>query len=344
MTLTAFDRIPIVDIGPLMYGPSEAHSLIARQLREAASQVGFLHVTGCAPPVGVFERMLAATKAFFALPEAEKLQSYIGLSSCHRGYVPEGEETFAGGTPDRKEAFDLSLDLPADDPDHVAGVPMLGPNTWPDVPGFREAVTAYYEHTMAVGRALFRGFALALGEDGGFFEPYLAKPASQLRLLHYPADAEASDRPGIGAHTDYECFTLLRPTGPGLEVLNGSGVWVDAPPLPGAYVVNIGDLLQLWSNGEFAATTHRVRAVTSERWSFPLFCTVDHHTRVEPLPQFVRPGRSPVPGVVAGEHLFAQTAQTFRYLRRRLDDGTLTLPAEARPLASFGRQEISSTA
>ncbi|HEY6797769.1 MAG TPA: 2-oxoglutarate and iron-dependent oxygenase domain-containing protein [Kineosporiaceae bacterium] len=317
MTLTAFDRIPIVDIGPLLYGPREAHPVIADQLREAATEIGFLHVTGCAPPVGVFDRMLAATKKFFDLPEAVKLRSYIGLSTCHRGYVPESEEVLAGGTPDRKEAFDVSVDLPADDPDHLVGVPVLGPNTWPDVPGFREAVTAYYDHTITVARAMFRGFALALGEESDFFEPYLTKPPSQLRLLHYPADPDTADRPGNSAHTDDECFTLLRSTGPGLEVLDARGVWVDAPPVPGAYAVTIGDLLQRWSNGEFIATTHRVRAFTTEHWAFPLFCTVDYHTQVEPLTRFVAPDRQQLPGVVAGEHLFARTAQTFRYLRRR---------------------------
>ena len=85
---------------------------------------------------------------------------------------------------------------------------------------------------------------------------------------------------------------------------------MEAPPLPCAYMVNIGDRLQRWSNGEFVATTHRVRAVTRECWSFALFCTVGHHTWVEPLPHFAGPGRSLMPGVVAGEHLFAQTART----------------------------------
>ena len=95
-----------------------------------------------------------------------------------------------------------------------------------------------------------------------------------------PAAGEAM---GIGSHTDYECLTLLYSTAPGLEVLNSAGVWVDAPPLPGALVVNIGDMMEIWTNGEFVATSHRVRPVKQERFSFPLFFAVDYDTEVKPL-------------------------------------------------------------
>jgi isopenicillin N synthase-like dioxygenase len=254
--------------------------------------------------------------------------------------VPVGEEGLYGDKTDLKEAFDTALDLPADDPDHLAGNPMLGPNVWPDLPGFAGAVTDYYQAILGVGRDLLGAFAIALGEDPDTFTRFATKTPSQLRLIYYPHNPDAQDSIGIGAHTDYECFTLLKPTAPGLEVLNGAGEWIDVPPVPGAFVVNIGDLLELWTNGAFVATSHRVRKVAEERYSFPLFFNVDYHTEVKPLPQFDSPGAQSRPTLRAGEHLFAQTAQTFAYLRRRIESGELQLPDGSLELGQFGRKSL----
>ncbi|MDT5336602.1 MAG: hypothetical protein QOD90_2107, partial [Mycobacterium sp.] len=249
----------------------------------------------------------------------------------------EGVES---GVPDLKEAFDTALDLPADDPDYLAGNPMLGPNTWPDLPGFAAAVTDYYEAVLEVGQLLLRAFAVALGEDPDVFSRHATKTPSQLRLVHYPYNPDARDGLGIGAHTDYECFTLLKPTAPGLEVLNGAGEWIDVPPVPGTFVVNIGDLLELWTNGTFVATSHRVRRVVEERYSFPLFFNVDYDTEVRPLPQFTSPDAVQRQALRAGEHLFAQTAQSFAYLRNRIASGELVLPEGSLGLNQFGQQAL----
>jgi len=333
-----FTQVPVVDVSGLR-SPDAAHRHeVVDQLGQAGREVGFCYVTGTAVAPALFDALLDATRRFFVLPMAEKMRHYIGNSTCHRGYVPEGEEVFSGGTHDRKEAFDTGLELPADDPDHLAGNPMLGPNQWPDQPGFAAAVTAYYQAVLALGRLLLSGFALALGEDPEQFQRVVTKPPSQLRLIHYPYQPDAVDAQGIGAHTDYECFTLLRPTAPGLEVLNGAGEWIDVPPLPDAFVVNVGDMLETWTNGEFVATTHRVRRVREERYSFPLFFCVDYQTPIAPLPRFVRPDRPARPGFVAGEHLFAQTAQSFGYLKRRLASGDLALPDGSLALSSFGQE------
>jgi len=277
-TISSFREIPVVDVSSLVSGPPETWGPTVHLLGQAAREVGFLYVTGHGVPQKLFDDLLDAAKRFFALPMEKKMAVYIGNSRNHRGYVPIGEEVFYGGTVDLKEAFDLSMDLP-DDPDYLAGNPLIGPNQWPDLPGFAEAVDAYYRATLDFGRVLLRGFALAMGERADAFDAWVRKPPSQLRLIHYPYNPGAKDAQGIGAHTDYECFTLLYPTAPGLEVLNGAGEWIDAPPLPGAYVVNIGDMMELLTNGEFVATSHRVRKVKEERYSFPLFFSFDYHTR-----------------------------------------------------------------
>jgi isopenicillin N synthase-like dioxygenase len=330
--------LPVVDVSALFGEDPAAIAATAAEMGKAARACGFLYVTGHQQPPTLFDDILDTAKRFFAQPTADKMRVYIGNSRNHRGYVPEGEEVFAGGTHDVKEAFDSSRDLPADDPDYLAGNPLLGPNQWPDLAGFKDAVSRYYQATFELGRVLLRGFARALGEPADFFMPYLKRPPSQLRLIHYPYDTDPTDRPGVGAHTDYEFFTMLRATAPGLEVLNEQGAWVDAPPLPDAYAVNIGDMLELWTNGEFAATSHRVRKVREERYSFPLFFAVDYHTRVAPIPRLVQPGSPARRPLVAGEHLFAQTARTFRYLRKRLEAGELVLPEASLGLSSFGHE------
>ncbi len=341
---TSFTSVPIVEIGGLRSPDRAQREEVAAEIGKAAREVGFFYISGAGIDDGLFERMLAATKEFFALPVEEKMRSYIGLSKCHRGYVPSGEEGLATGMPEMKEAFDTALDLPADDPDYLAGNPMLGPNVWPDLPGFADAVTAYYDAVLDVGNRLLWAFAVALGEDPDTFSQHATKTPSQLRLIHYPFDPDVVDGEGIGAHTDYECFTLLKPTAPGLEVMNGAGEWIDVPPVPGTFVVNIGDLLELWTNGEFVATSHRVRKVAEERYSFPLFFNVDYDTQVKPLPQFVSRGSKVRPTLRAGEHLFAQTAQTFAYLRNRVDSGDLVLPDGSLGVGQFGQEALQKRA
>jgi isopenicillin N synthase-like dioxygenase len=325
-----FTAVPVVDIAALGGGDASAEAAAVAAVGHAASGVGFLHVTGHGIAPAVIERLQSAAKAFFALPLEARMACYIGNSPNHRGYVPEGEEALGEGKRDRKEAFDLALDLsPAETP---AGHPMLGPNQWPDLAGFREDVMAYYAAVFAVGRRLLRGFALALGQPGDSLDHLVTTPPSQLRLIHYPHDAAAADAPGIGAHTDYECFTLLLATGPGLEVMNQAGDWIDAPPVPGALVVNIGDMMEYWSGGRFVATSHRVRKVAEERWSFPLFFALDYDVELRPQ------GQRDAPPIRTGEHLYAQTVQTFRYLKERAAAGLVALPGDARPVSSFGQE------
>jgi isopenicillin N synthase-like dioxygenase len=333
-----FSSIPVVDISKLHNGTRAEQQQVADELGKAARNVGFVYITGGGIDEALFDGVLDAAKRFFALSHEDKMKVYIGNSKCHRGYVPEGEEVFSSGSKDKKEAYDLSIDLPANDPDYVAGNPLLGPNQWPNLPGFAEAVDDYYTAVFKLGHVLLRGFAMAIGEEPEYFDRYVTKPPSQLRLIHYPFDSSAEDRPGIGAHTDYECFTLLRSTAPGLEVMNGAGEWIDAPPMPGAYVVNIGDLMEVWTNGEFPATSHRVRKVSEERYSFPLFFNADYDTLVAPLPKFATGEISTLKPVKAGDHLFAQTMQSFTYLKERRARGEIVLPEGSAPLSSFGQE------
>lgn len=329
-----FSEIPVVDISGLYSAQLSERQQVADHIARAASDVGFLYISGHGLPAQLTERLIARSQAFFAQSMSEKMRWYIGHSCNHSGYVPEGEEQFYGGKIDHKEAYDVNFDLQ----DLSLQRPMLGPTQWPDMDGFKDDVKAYYDAALNLGRLLFRGFALALGLDEHTFDDKLRNPPNQLRLIHYPFNPDAQDREGIGAHTDYECFTLLLPTADGLEVLNGQGEWINAPVIPGCFVVNIGDMMEILSNGRFIATSHRVRKVQQERYSFPLFCTCDYDTVIEPL---VAPAPGVSPGqyqpLSCGDHLYAQTIQTFSYLKKRLQSGDIQLPQAAHAVASFGK-------
>jgi len=339
----AFDRLPVVDVAALFSTAAAERRSVGRELDRAARTAGFLYVTGHGIAPERFVQLQAAAAEFFAQPDDVKMRHYIGNSRNHRGYVPPGEEVFYGKSKDLKEAYDLALDLPPDDADYLAGNRLLGPNVWPpEVPSFQPQISAYYDAALVFGRTLVRGFALGLGLDERHFDALVTKPPTQLRLVHYPPNLDVtSDSTGIGAHTDYECFTILHTTAPGLEVLNARGEWIDAPPVAGALVVNIGDLFEALTNGAWPSTTHRVRKVTVERYSFPLFFNLDYATRITALPGFLEVGQPPrYPELVAGEHLLAQTIQSFSYLQRELAAGKVALPERTLAPSSFGHASV----
>ena len=294
---SAFTELPTIDVSGLTSADIASRQAVADAIGNASREVGFFYITGHGVAPELIDGVRAAAKSLFALPMAEKMAYYIGHSRSHKGYVPEGEEIYGSGRPDHKEAFDIGFQAPDDHPFVLANTPLIGANEWPELAEFKSRVMAYYDAVFALGHRLFDAFALALGLPEGYFKSMVTCPPSKLRLIHYPFDASAEDVPGIGAHTDYECFTLLLADQPGLEVLNEERVWIDAPPQRGpageeAFVINIGDMLEVLSAGAFVATAHRVRKVPQERYSFPLFFACDYHTLIRPLPHFLSAGEA----------------------------------------------------
>lgn len=328
--MTETTVLPLVDITLLGSARLEDRLAVARALDQACAEAGFLYIKGAQLDPAVFERLLARAKAYFAQSRETKMQSYIGLSENHSGYVPVGEERFATATEDLKEAYDVNCDYRQSS----GRRPLLGPNIWPAMPGFREDAQACYTHVTGIGRQLFGAFALALGLAEDHFDAIAINPPSQLRVIHYPHDPGVRDRPGIGSHTDYECFTLLHATAPGLQIVDRSGAWMDVPLIDNTLIMNIGDMMEILSNGRYVATRHRVKKVAQERYSFALFHSLDYDQVIAPIVRGEAPRYQPLMG---GEHLFNQTAQTFAYLKRRIASGELVLN-EAVPLDSFGRR------
>jgi isopenicillin N synthase-like dioxygenase len=324
--------IPVVDISPLDARDPAARRRAANALGDAAEGVGFVYVVGHGIAPGLIARVLDRADAFFSLPEVEKACCHVKHSAHHRGYVPVTETGLysdeQGGR--HYEAFDLAADLAPDDPDIGPDKPLLGPNVWPRVNGFRTTLTEYYGAMETLGHLMCRGFERHLGLEPGYLGHFMRKPTSQLRLLHYlPNSAPGNEQSmNMGAHTDYECFTILHQTRPGLQVLTVDDEWLNADPVEGSFVINIGDMLEAWTNGRYRSTLHRVVNHGEERYSVPFFVAADYDARVGPLEPFLSHGAPPrYPTFTAGHHLLGNMLRDFGYLRERYERGELSLPS-----------------
>ncbi len=285
-------EIPIIDIGALARDDNDARRRVAREITEACESAGFLYIVGHGVPDEVIAGVFGHAKTFFALPEEEKLAIGLANSTCFRGYLPLDSQGKDSSRRYYLEAFQMQDELPADDPDALAGRPLFGPNQWPaKLPGFRAGMNDYFARMRALSDRLLRAFALGLDLEEDFFLSYHAKPLEQLRLLHYPPQPAEHDANVIGSreHCDTGAFTiLLQDQVGGLEVETAAGEWVLATPVEGAFVVNIGDMMQTWTNGRFASTRHRViNRSGGERYSVPFFVNPDFDAVVEPLPAFM---------------------------------------------------------
>ena len=197
--------------------------------------------------------------------------------------------------PDMKEAFNVGLDLSPDDPEILAGKPFRALNAWPDLAGFRDTMLAYFDACTKLGLSLHRAFSADLGVPLDYFEDKFDRSTAIVRLLHYPAAKEA-DQVGAGAHTDYGNITLLATDDVGgLEVRDRSGAWIEAPPMPGAFVVNIGDCLMRWTNDVYVSTPHRVfNRSGRERYSIAFFFDPNPEAAVVAIPSCVRRREPPI--------------------------------------------------
>lgn len=326
---------PLISVADLRSKDRKKRHLLADVIGRAASEVGFFRICDHGIDLSLIEATYEAAQRFFALSEDKKERYYIGKSSNHRGYVPFTEKgDYSDEVHRNYEAFDLGLDTGEDDVDYLAGRRLLGPNVWPDVPGFRQTISSYLAQVSRLGLCLCSVLETYLELPEGAITSQMSKPISQLRLLHYVRSRAAIDRRSVnmGAHTDYECLTLLHTRNEGLQVLTPCDRWVDVPVDPNALVVNIGDMLEAWTNGLLRSTMHRVLNLKPERFSLPYFVAANHDAMIEPFPELVSPAR-PIryDPFVAGAHLERMLQRDFPYLRRQLspiEDGSITNPFE----------------
>lgn len=311
-----FDSIPVIDVAPLLDGSDKMG--VARQIRWALSNAGFMYVKNHGIEQSFVDEVFDITRAFFNLPMADKMALHVSKSDVAlRGYIePFGENTDPGKTRDLKECFDIGPERAA-----LQG-PFFGPNQWPAaMPDFQRLVYVYHEKMVTLSKQLLRGIALSLDLPETHFEAIMADPISIQRLLHYPPQNGIADKDiiGIGAHTDYGNLTILAQDDVGgLQVMNRDGNWVDGTPIRGAFVINIGDLIQKLTNDIYLANMHRVINTSGrERYSIPFFIDADFDAVIAPLPSCVsaaNPQR--YQPVTCGAHKFGRFVASYAHLQK----------------------------
>ena len=323
--------LPIIDITPLRSGASAG--AVAGQIEAACRDSGFFYVTGHGVPDQLVDRLDRASRAFFRLPEPEKMEIEMTRGGrAWRGFFPVGAE-LTSGRPDLKEGLYFGTELPDDDPRVRAGLPLHGRNLFPDqVPELRTAVLEYLDVLTGVAQATLRGVALSLGLDAEYFaSSYTAHPTVLFRVFHYPPAPADDDGWGVGEHTDYGLLTLLAQDDNGGLSVRTPGGWVDAPPVPGTFVCNIGDMLDRMTGGWYRSNPHRVRNVSGrDRLSYPFFFDPDFTAEVPPLPGAARTdatGQARWDGQdlqaftgTYGDYLLGKVGKVFPQLRYAIED------------------------
>jgi isopenicillin N synthase-like dioxygenase len=259
---------------------------VAAEIGRACREYGFFYVVGHGLDPKLGERLERVSREFFALDQERKRAIRMELGgSAWRGWFPVGGELTLG-LADEKEGLYFGAELDLEHPRVKAGMPMHGPNLFPDVPGFRAAVLETLECFTELGHALMQGIALSLGLEASYFhDRYTADPLILFRIFHYPPlGASEADRWSVGEHTDYGLLTILRQDDvAGLQVKTSAG-WIDAPPLPGSLVCNLGDMLDRMTGGLYRSTPHRVRNSSDRaRLSFPFFFDPDFQVEVHSI-------------------------------------------------------------
>ncbi|MBZ9775557.1 isopenicillin N synthase family dioxygenase [Mesorhizobium sp. CO1-1-8] len=267
--------VPVLDLSRLEQGASE-HRTFLLDLRTAARDVGFFYLSGHGISALEIDDVLDASRRFFALPEADKLAIEMVKSQQFRGYTRAGGELTKGAA-DWREQLDIGVERQpiAQGPGIAPWTRLQGPNQWPSaLPELKPALLAWQAKATAVAIRLLKAFALSLDQPEDAFDSiYRDLPNHRMKIVRYPGrDATEGDQ-GVGAHKDGGFLTLLlQDDNKGLQV-EYDGSWVNVDPLPGTLVVNIGELLELASNGYLRATVHRVVTPPAgvERISVPFF-------------------------------------------------------------------------
>lgn len=295
--------IPVISLAPIVRRDADADATVARDLKAALATWGAFELVDHGVPAATIDGAFAAAATFFKLPVEDRLK--VRIDRHNRGYAPLHQTVYPGNLPDLKESFNVGTRLTTDDPDVKAGKPLHGINQWPELLGFRTAVESYFDAIMALGDRLLGPLALCLDLTPADMRARYRKPVAFMRLFHYPPNSNvAHNEFGAAEHKDYGFLTILAQdsTG-GLEVRSPAGELVLAPPNPGNFIVNAGDMLSEITAGAIRSAPHRViNRAGKGRYSIPFFYDPDFDARFDGLPRYS-----------AGEFLLAKFNKFYQY-------------------------------
>ncbi|RFU32280.1 hypothetical protein B7463_g4068, partial [Scytalidium lignicola] len=295
-----FTEIPVVDLTPAFSDNLEDRKRLALEIGHIFETVGFMYVKNHGVDKAIVDEAYRVTREYFDLPVEKKMQNFnyknVGLRGYEKLYSARLDERYKKGGVmglEKKEGYTFSYDeewdiVPPNLTEAQRAMHFI--NQWPDdfFPEFKKGMMTYWSHMLQLGRRLMSLFALGLGVEENYFDHMIRAPLATIRTHRYhPQEPDSEDENGIGAHTDYETFTMLwQDSIGGLEILNKNAEWIAAPPIEGTFVVNVGDWLQRISNGQFVSTVHRVKKLTGDkpRYSMPFFFGLDFDAYCEVLP------------------------------------------------------------
>lgn len=291
-------ELPLIDLSDYLSG-RDCDGVTSRAVAHACESIGFMYVTGHGVPDALLDQVRKDVKAFFKLPLEEKKRWMITRDN-YRGYIPrQFFSPNSGGDADDYEGYKLHFEVAADDPIR-SDFDLYGPNRWPEHPiSLRHSIKSYWQACDRITTALLELLAQSMEIPESLLLPYFEKPLTNMTLLHYPARSKDNTAFGIHPHKDTDALTILAPDPVGglmVRRRDDTG-WIEVDAPPGALVVNLGDMLELWSGGRFVSTPHKVENRSGRsRYSFPYFSVPRYDTVVQPLvspqPDFKR---EPVP-------------------------------------------------
>ena len=268
--------VPVVDVASLVSRAGD-RSRAASEIARACRDSGFFYIVGHGVDERLQRRLEDASRRFFTQDLETKMEIAMARGGrAWRGYFPVGAE-LTSGKADVKEGIYFGAELPPDHPRVKDGTPLHGANLFPQsVPELREVVLGYIDAMTRLGHALMEGIASSLGLEASYFaDRYTWEPLTLFRIFNYPGNLALPDdepRWGVGEHTDYGLLTILKQDETGGLQVKSRGGWTAAPPIPGAFLCNIGDMLDRMTGGRYKSTPHRVQNVTRrDRLSFPFF-------------------------------------------------------------------------